>query len=63
MNQLASQSYKYQAIDSHPAHGMFKTAQGEYGDAIKCAKKHHWKGFLEEVTGVEGWLTDLSLAQ
>ena len=55
MNRLASQAYKFRAVDEHPAHGAFKNARTEYGVAIKRAKEQHWQSFLEEITGTELW--------
>ena len=34
MNRLASQAYKFHAVEDHPAHSMFKNACMEYGVAI-----------------------------
>src|SRR6266481_7431906 len=51
INQLASLSYRYRAIDSHSVHSEYRAAWGAYGDAIKWAKNQlgprtSWKDFL-----------------
>jgi len=55
MNHLASQSYIFRTIADHLIHEEHRKVRGEYGDNIKWAKEQHWKGFLEEITGMELW--------
>ena len=38
LNKLNNESYRYQALADHPAHGALKDIRNKYSDAIKCAK-------------------------
>ena len=48
-NKLSSLSYRYRALEDHPAHEEHRQIQNAYSDKIRKAKQDHWDSFLTYV--------------
>ncbi|KIO12283.1 hypothetical protein M404DRAFT_20106 [Pisolithus tinctorius Marx 270] len=48
-------AFTFRAIHDHPIHSLHKAKAKDYDKAIKDAKRHHWRDWLEEANDKDLW--------
>jgi hypothetical protein len=53
--QLARRSYRQRDVPDSPAHEEYRVAHNAFSARIKIAREQHWREWLEQIDGEDGW--------
>lgn len=55
MTRTARQAYKFRDLPGHVSHAVAGEAKRQYKFVLDSTKRHHWKDWLENITGPDLW--------